>query len=1042
MEQRRGGVRRFWQTGRVWAATATILLALSALLVGAPTTSVSADVAESAPGSGRGARAALATGGVHSCALLENNTVKCWGSGGSGRLGNNATTNIGDDPTRSVADSAPINLGTGLTATAITTGTSYTCALLDGGDIKCWGNGNLGRLGNNAITNIGDDPTRSIANSDPIDLGTGRTATAITTGNTHSCALLDNNTVKCWGNGNFGQLGNNATTNIGDDPTRSVANSDPIDLGTGRTATAISAGNGHTCALLDNYTVKCWGDGFFGQLGNDAITNIGDDPTRSVANSDPIDLGTGRTATAISAGNLHTCALLDGGDVKCWGLGSSGQLGNIANTGIGDGFDPSVADSDPIDLGTGRTATAITTGNGHTCALLDGGDVKCWGNGFSGRIGNNANSNIGDGQGTNPTVADSPPIDLGTGRTAKTVSAGDSHTCAVLDDNTIKCWGFGSSGQLGNNGTTNIGDDPARAVADNDPIGVPPLAVQPEPATPAPPTAVTANAGDQTVELAWSAPSDDGGAPITGYGVEQSTDNGLTWSPSAVTTSSNTATSATVTGLTNGTSYQFRVSAINAAGTSPPSFASAATTPTAPPPPPPPPPPAAEEMGIVTVAPGRLVETRTGLTTVDGQQNGIGRRAARQVTTVEVWGRADVPAGATAALVNIGAVNPQLRGFVTAFPCDADRPDASTLNYAAGQTISNGAVIALSAAGTLCVYTHRAMDLIVDVTGYTPAGSVVETNTPARLLETRAGRDTIDGESQGIGQRAARQVTEVQVTGRAGIDPTATAAILNIAAINPALQGFITVFPCDADRPEASTLNYAAGQTIANGGIFALSTTGTICIYTHRAMDLIVDVTGSLPDTDAVNPIVPARYLETRQGSPTFDGQSEGIGQRQARQVTTLQVAGRGDIPDDATSAILNIATINPALQGFITVYPCDVDQPEASTLNYQAGQTIANNAVIALSSEGTICIYTHRQMDLIVDITGWPSTPTEKPGNSGATRPKQRTETSDLRRAGAASSSTRLGTQASSPGRQPSLAFRDGDRCPAHSPRYATTPR
>ena len=377
-------------------------------------------------------------------------------------------------------------------------------------------------------------------------------------------------------------------------------------------------------------------------------------------------------------------------------------------------------------------------------------------------------------------------------------------------------------------------------------------------------------------------------------------------------------------------------------------------------------------MGIVTVAPGRLIETRSGLSTVDDQQNGIGRRAARQVTTVNVWNRAGVPTGATAALVNIGAVNPALQGFITAYPCDADRPDASTLNYPAGQTISNGAAIALSPTGTLCVYTHRAMDLIVDVTGYTPADSVVDTNTPVRLLETRQGLTTIDGESEGIGQRQARQVTAVQVTGRAGIDPTATAAILNIAAINPVLQGFITVFPCGADRPEASTLNYAARQTIANGGIFALSSSGTICIYTHRAMDLVVDVTGSIPDTDAVNPINPARFLETRQGLTTFDGQSKGIGQRAARQVTTLQIAGRGTIPNDATSAILNIATINPALQGFITTYPCDVRQPDASTLNYAAGQTIANNAVIALSPTGTICIYTHRQMDLIVDITGW----------------------------------------------------------------------
>ncbi|MEM8619183.1 MAG: hypothetical protein AAGF73_05640, partial [Actinomycetota bacterium] len=160
--------------------------------------------------------------------------------------------------------------------------------------------------------------------------------------------------------------------------------------------------------------------------------------------------------------------------------------------------------------------------------------------------------------------------------------------------------------------------------------------------------------------------------------------------------------------------------------------------------------------------------------------------------------------------------------------------------------------------------------------------------------------------------------------------------------------------------------------TIANGGIFALSPTGTICIYTHRQMDLIVDVTGSIPNTNTVNTINPARYLETRPGRTTFDGQSQNIGPRNAGQITTLQIAGRGQIPNNATSAILNIAAINPALQGFITIYPCNVTQPDASTLNYAADQTIANNAVIALSPTGTICIYTHRQMDLIIDITGW----------------------------------------------------------------------
>jgi len=169
-----------------------------------------------------------------------------------------------------------------------------------------------------------------------IDLGSGRTATDITTGGEHTCALLDNASVKCWGSGGSGQLGYGNTNNIGDGSGEMGDNLTVVDLGTGRTATAISAGSSHTCALLDNSAVKCWGWYGFGSLGQGSTDNLGDGSSEMGDNLTAVDLGTGRTATAISVGQYHTCALLDNSAVKCWGWNSSGQLGQGITSSLGD----------------------------------------------------------------------------------------------------------------------------------------------------------------------------------------------------------------------------------------------------------------------------------------------------------------------------------------------------------------------------------------------------------------------------------------------------------------------------------------------------------------------------------------------------------------------------------------------------------------------------------------------------------------------------------------------------------------------------------
>jgi alpha-tubulin suppressor-like RCC1 family protein len=172
-----------------------------------------------------------------------------------------------------------------------------------------------------------------------------------------------------------------------------------IDLGSGRTALAISAGSAHACALLDNSAVKCWGFNTNGQLGQGSVDHLGDAGSEMGDNLPAIDLGSGRTALAISAGSAHTCAVLDNSAVKCWGYNNNGQLGQGSTSNLGDGSGEMGDNLTAIDLGSGRTALAISAGSAHTCALLDNSAFKCWGQNDNGQLGQGSTSNLGDGSG-------------------------------------------------------------------------------------------------------------------------------------------------------------------------------------------------------------------------------------------------------------------------------------------------------------------------------------------------------------------------------------------------------------------------------------------------------------------------------------------------------------------------------------------------------------------------------------------------------------------------------------------------------------------
>ncbi|WP_437278124.1 hypothetical protein WME90_44025 [Sorangium sp. So ce375] len=395
----------------------------------------------------------VAVGYNHVCASLKSGGVKCWGYNGSGQLGLGDADARGD-----AAGEMGLSLDESLIGDveSILAGESFTCALqelpsssLTG--IKCWGSSYAGKLGSGAASNQGDSAAE-MASLGFINLGTGRTVKSASAGNNHVCAVLDNDSLKCWGLNGNGQLGLNDTTNRGVTSGQMGDTLPAIYLGAGRTAKAVASGGNHTCVLLDNNTVKCWGLNDHGQLGRDDTLAQGDQ-ANEMQNLATVFLGTGRTAKAISAGAEHSCALLDNDTVKCWGANSYGQLGLEASSDRGDAAGEMAALT-AVNLGSGRTAKAVSAGRNHTCALLDDSTIKCWGRNHRGQLGLGDTTARGDSAGEMGNNL--PTVDLGFGRRAKAVvtSTNGHSTCALLDTSHIKCWGESVGGNLGGPGCT------------------------------------------------------------------------------------------------------------------------------------------------------------------------------------------------------------------------------------------------------------------------------------------------------------------------------------------------------------------------------------------------------------------------------------------------------------------------------------------------------------------------------------------------------------------------------------------------------------
>lgn len=272
--------------------------------------------------------------------------------------------------------------------------------------------------------------------ADAIDHGSVNGLRRMVAGRAHTCVLTGERKVRCWGDNAYGQLGYGNTQDIGDAPTRLPYTAGDVALGP-EPVVQLAAGSDHTCALLESGVVSCWGRNDFGQLGYGRTDNLADgEPVTSFGY-----VTLGGLATRIAAGGDHTCAVLVGGAVRCWGYNVYGQLGYGNTDDIGD--DETVYSAGNVDLGAGVVVKELALGEYHTCALTNAGAVKCWGANYYGQLGYGHTLSLGD----NEQLTTLENVSL-TGP-ARKISAGTYHTCAVTETGAARCWGYGGSGVLG-----------------------------------------------------------------------------------------------------------------------------------------------------------------------------------------------------------------------------------------------------------------------------------------------------------------------------------------------------------------------------------------------------------------------------------------------------------------------------------------------------------------------------------------------------------------------------------------------------------------
>ncbi|MCK6544901.1 hypothetical protein L6R52_03475 [Myxococcota bacterium] len=382
----------------------------------------------------------VALGASHTCVLVNPTDVRCFGEGDDGRLGYGDTLDRGDGiGPPAGAEDVPIGLPAGATVVKLVAGAAHTCALLSTRAVRCWGDNTYGQLGYGDRVHRGDT-LATIPHVD-VPLG-GATAGDITAGAWHTCVRLSTGVVRCWGRGTFGALGTGTTTDQlrGDGPNVLFAGAPAPS------ATKLAAGGSHTCAALITGGVRCWGRGLMGALGHGATTDRGDSAS-TVPLAGDVALGAG-TIEELTANGDNTCVRIDSGALRCWGSGSAGQHARGDTSDLGD----EASDDLTIDVPIGISAAQVAA-SAHTCVVTPTNTLRCWGQNANGQLGLGDTQNRGDGVGPAATTGD---VTLNVA--VRQVFTGWARTCVITTAAGLRCWGLNDHGQLGYGDLAQRGD--------------------------------------------------------------------------------------------------------------------------------------------------------------------------------------------------------------------------------------------------------------------------------------------------------------------------------------------------------------------------------------------------------------------------------------------------------------------------------------------------------------------------------------------------------------------------------------------------------
>lgn len=357
--------------------------------------------------SGEGGGEMVTSGYIHSCAVDTNGDAYCWGHNAYGKLGTGYF---------SPRENTPQLVTGGHTFKSVSTGRDHTCGVTTSGDAYCWGNNFHGQLGIGSIS-------YPFAEATPMLVTGGHSFESVSAGRYHSCGVTTAGDAYCWGGNYDGQLGTGSI---------SYKNPTPLLVTGSLTFEALSIGLDHTCGLTTAGVGYCWGNNFYGQVGDGTNGS-----TNSQRPSPTLILG-GHTFQSLDAGQYHSCGLTTNSDAYCWGSNFNGQLGT--------GF-TSLWENSPQLVTGGHSFESVSAGGFHSCAVTNSGAAYCWGQNLNGQLGTGFVSSY-------PYYWETTPMLVTGGQTFQWVSAGAYHTCGTTTSLDAYCWGANGSGQLGDGAFT------------------------------------------------------------------------------------------------------------------------------------------------------------------------------------------------------------------------------------------------------------------------------------------------------------------------------------------------------------------------------------------------------------------------------------------------------------------------------------------------------------------------------------------------------------------------------------------------------------